>query len=137
MGEALQMFQEVEKEGPGASLPPLMLAHGAESALDYVCGVVTRLKSAELEETLLVLPLDAVTQLVEVLARLLRAGNEIEIVTRCLLFLLEIHHGPIASSGVLELVLSELDKNLRAKVGGLCDMIGKSCWPSSSSRPTR
>jgi len=122
--EALQMFQEVEKEGPGASLPPLMLAHGAESALDYVCGVVTRLKSAELEETLLVLPLDAVTQLVEVLARLLRAGNEIEIVARCLLFLLEIHHGPIASSGVLEPVLSELDKNLRAKVGGLCDMVG-------------
>ena len=50
--EALQMFQEVEKEGPGASLPPLMLAHGAESALDYVCGVVTRcavaIKSDEL-----------------------------------------------------------------------------------------
>ena len=35
-------MEEVEKEGPGASLPPLMLAHGAESALDYVCGVVTR-----------------------------------------------------------------------------------------------
>merc|ERR1712039_859986 len=60
----------------------------------------------------------------EVLARLLRAGNEIEIVARCLLFLLEIHHGPIASSGVLEPVLSELDKNLRAQVGGLCDMVG-------------
>ena len=44
--EALQMFQEVEKEGPGASLPPLMLAHGAESALDYVCGVVTRCTTA-------------------------------------------------------------------------------------------
>ena len=48
--------------------------------------------------------------------RLLRAGNEIEIVARCLLFLLEIHHGPIASSGVLEPVLSQLDKNLRAQV---------------------
>jgi len=122
--EALQLYQEVEKEGPGASLPPLMLAHGAESALDYVCGVVTRLKSAELEETLLVLPLDAVTQLVEVLARLLRAGNEIEVVARCLLFLLEIHHGPIASSGNLEPVLAELDRSLRVKVGGLCDLVG-------------
>ena len=48
--------------------------------------------------------------------RLLQAGNEIEIVARCLLFLLEIHHGPIASSGVLEPVLSDLDKNLRAQV---------------------
>ena len=51
-----------------------------------------------------------------VLIRLLRAGNEVEVVARCLLFLLEIHHGPIASSGNLEPVLAELDKTLRAKV---------------------
>ena len=48
--------------------------------------------------------------------RLLRAGNEVEVVARCLLFLLEIHHGPIASSGNLEPVLAELDKTLRVKV---------------------
>ena len=52
--------------------------------------------------------------------RLLRAGNEVEVVARCLLFLLEIHHGPIASSGNLEPVLAELDRSLRIKVGLSC-----------------
>ena len=109
-----------------------------------------RLKSAELEETLLVLPLDAVTQLVEVLARwasimvryrrntyldwflrLLRAGNEVEVVARCLLFLLEIHHGPIASSGNLEPVLAELDKTLRVKVRHRSYYPSSCCFKSS------
>ena len=72
---------------------------------------------------------------------MLRSGNEIEVVARCLFFLLEIHHGPIASSGNLEPILAELDKSVRTKVvaainqipsvfisclkvGGLCDLVG-------------
>jgi len=125
--EALELYQEVEREAAGGgapSLPPLMLAHGAESALGYLAGVVTRLKSADLEETLLVLPLDAVTQLVKVLARLLEAGTEVEVVARCLLFLLEIHHGPIVASGALEPVLVEAQASLTREVGGLADLVG-------------
>merc|ERR1712098_32859 len=75
--EALELYLKVEQEteeGGNVTLPPLMMAYGAESALDFMCGTVARLKSAELEETLLVLPLDVVQQLVGVLARLLDHG---------------------------------------------------------------
>lgn len=125
--EALQLYQNVEREvaeGGTVSLPPLMMAYGAESAIDFMCGAVLRLKSADLEETLLVLPLDIVQHLVKVLARLLREAREVEVVARCLLFLLEIHHGPIVSSGALESVLAEVQITLGKEVGGLRDMLG-------------
>ena len=125
--EALELYAQVEREaeqGGSVTLPPLMMAYGAESALDFMCGAVTRLKSAELEETLLVLPLDCVQQLVGVLARLLEEAREVEVVARCLLFLLEIHHGPVVASGGLEAVLGEVEVSLAKEVGGLRDRLG-------------
>ena len=65
--EALELYyQVVNAEEAEPQLPPLMLAYGAESALDFMCGAVGRIKSAQLEETLLVLPLDVVKHLLEV-----------------------------------------------------------------------
>ena len=98
--EAVQLYYEHEREGEGAVLPPLMLAYGAETSLGYVASVIGRIKSSQLEETLLVLPLDVVTQLLKLLAKLLKEGIEPEITGRCLLFLIEIHHGPIISNKV-------------------------------------
>ncbi len=43
-----------------AQLPPLMQAYSAESPLDYIISTIARIKLSELEETLLVLPLDVV-----------------------------------------------------------------------------
>jgi hypothetical protein len=37
-----------------------MQAYGAETPLDFVCSTIAKIKLAELEETLLVLPLDVV-----------------------------------------------------------------------------
>ena len=101
--EALQMYKdhtEQEVAGDKPELPPLMMAFGAESALDYVSKVIGGIKPSEMEETLLVLPLDNVTELIEVLAKLLEGGIQAETNAKCLLFLLEIHHGPIVSNKV-------------------------------------
>merc|ERR1712059_138710 len=114
-----------EEEGGGSvTLPPLMVAYGAESALDFVCGVVGRLKPADMEEILLVLPLNQVKELVAILADLLEAGKEVEVVGRCLMFLLEIHHGPIINSEGMEEVLGRVNINLDREVGVLRDRVG-------------
>jgi U3 small nucleolar RNA-associated protein 12 len=63
--EALELYKDHIK-GEEQQLPPLMIAFGAENPLDYMVGAVARIKSAELEEVLLVLPLDVVQDLVEV-----------------------------------------------------------------------
>merc|ERR1712080_603776 len=83
MGLYLKVEQETVEGGVAPPLPPLMMAYGAETALDFMSSTVSRLKSAELEETLLVLPLDVVQQLVTVLSRLLDTGKEVETVARC------------------------------------------------------
>ena len=54
--------EECEEKGLSekGQLPALLQAHGAESPLDFVSSTISRIKLAELEETLLVLPLDVV-----------------------------------------------------------------------------
>jgi len=121
--EALELYKDHIK-GDEEQLPPLMMAFGAENPLDYMVGAVGRIKSAELEEVLLVLPLDVVQDLVEVLERILQEGKEVEVASRCLLFLLEIHHGPIIASGGMEGVLGKVNNALGREVGSFRDMVG-------------
>merc|ERR1711913_185978 len=67
------------------------------------------------EETLLVLPLDVVVELVVVLG---------EMMAKCLVFLLEIHHGPIVSNKMLENRMADLYALLDREVGRLRDITG-------------
>jgi len=125
--EALQMYKEYteqEEGGEKPELPPLMMAFGAESALDYVSKTIGGIKPSEMEETLLVLPLDNVTELVAVLAKLLEGENQVETNAKCLLFLLEIHHGPIVSNKMLEGVLTKVGVSVCKEVGRLRDITG-------------
>ena len=121
--EALELYKTHTSSGD-TQLPAMMLAFGAESALDYMVTIISRIKSAQLEEVLLVLPLDVVHDLVLVIESILAQGKEIEISVRCLLFVLEIHHGPIMGSKALEEVLTRLHKLVKNEVTNLKDMIG-------------
>lgn len=121
--EALELYKDHIK-GDEPQLPPLMVAFGAENPLDYMVGMVGRIKSAELEEVLLVLPLDVVQDLLEVLEKILEAGKEVEVSSRCLLFLLEIHHGPLIASGGMEGVLGRVNTALGREVGTFRDVVG-------------
>ena len=121
--EALELYKSHLESGD-TQLPALMLAFGAESALDYMITIISRIKSSQLEEVLLVLPLDLVQDLVMVLETILSRGKDVETATRCLLFLLEIHHGPVMGSKSLEDVLTKLNTVVKREVTGLKDMIG-------------
>ena len=48
-----------------------MLAYGAETPIGFMGGSISRIKLAQLEETLLVLPLDYVEKLLKILLNLL------------------------------------------------------------------
>ena len=121
--EALELYRGHIDSGD-TQLPALMLAFGAETALDYMVTIVTRIKSSQLEEVLLVLPLDMVQELVSVLESILSKGRVVEIATRCLLFLLEIHHGPITSSRPMEEILTRLNPIVKKEVTEMKDVIG-------------
>ena len=50
-----------------------MMAYGAESPLDFMAGNIRRIKPAQLEETVLVLPLDYVEKLMKIMLKLLES----------------------------------------------------------------
>ena len=54
------------------------------------------------------LPFSYVADLLYILERLLVNGGEVELVTRCLTFLLRVHHGQIITTGVLAPVIERL-----------------------------
>jgi len=122
--EAIELYESCKESEDPSELPPLMLAYNAQSPLDFMCGAVCRIKSSELEGTLLVLPLDVVKQLMDILLELIRNQLEVEVVSRCLLFLLEIHHGPIMANKSFEDVVMKLNEVLGSEISRLREMTG-------------
>lgn len=94
-------------------LPVLMTAYpGVETAEDYMAEIIGRIKSSELEETLLVLPLDVVISLIKILHVLLDKRLKCEVVCRTFFFLIEVHFGPLSSSSS---EVKQIIKNVREK----------------------
>jgi len=115
-------FETIESQD--VQLPPLMLAYGAESSLDFMAGNIRKIKPAQLEETLLVLPLDFVEKLMKILLKLLENKVEVEVVSRCLLFLLEIHHGPILATPSFQPIVNQLGSVLQLQITRIRDLAG-------------
>ena len=112
--EAIELYQEHEQNKKNSSendqptVPTLMQVYpDVETAEDYMTEVIGRIKSSELEETLLVLPLDVVISLIEILEALLERNMKSETMSRIFFFLIEIHFGPLSASS------SEVKKSIK------------------------
>uniref|UniRef100_A0A667YTL0 WD repeat domain 3 n=1 Tax=Myripristis murdjan TaxID=586833 RepID=A0A667YTL0_9TELE len=90
----------------------------------YVLDVVRKVRSSELEVSLLVLPFPYVPELLTLFNSYIQQGLEVELVCRCLFFLLRIHFGQISSNQMLLSVIDELRTNTIAKVGDIRDVLG-------------
>ena len=128
--EAIQTYRDYKEEAASAdSLPALplimMMYPDVTSAEDFMMMALTKIKSSELEETLLVLPLDFVLHLIEIIETLLKSGDvKSEIIVRTFFFLTEIHFGPLSASknaknlvkSVRDLIFKQMS-NLKSTVG--------------------
>ncbi|XP_023931815.1 WD repeat-containing protein 3-like [Lingula anatina] len=112
------------KELPPPQLHPLFQAYGVSTPAKYVLEIIRRIKSSELEESLLVLPFSYIPDLLGLLSMFIDNGWEVELTCRCLLLLLRIHHGQITSNQVMVPVIEKLKTNTSSKVGELKDIIG-------------
>ena len=93
-------------------LPMLMLMYpDVSTAEDFMFITLNKIKSSELEETLLVLPLDVVLDLMQILETLLQSYIFSENMGRIFFFLVEIHFGPLSSSKMAKNLISNI-KNL-------------------------
>mmetsp|Transcript_58207 Transcript_58207/g.65159 ORF Transcript_58207/g.65159 Transcript_58207/m.65159 type:complete len:1087 (+) Transcript_58207:147-3407(+) len=111
------------KKNPGKErmLNPLLL--GMEP-LQYVLWVLKSVKQAELEQSLLVLPLGHVERVLYYLILLLRSGRGIEICARVSVFLVKTHQNQIMSSRSTIIPLRELRRLLRERLSESRDTIG-------------
>lgn len=136
--EALELYKiETQKlakhaedcKAAGRTLPPpvpdpMMQAFNVTTPLAYVLMVLRKVKSSELEEALLVLPISYIWTLLPILEELLRMRQEVELVSRCLLFLLKIHQGHITSSHTGLPLLENLATTTDQVISGVRDTVG-------------
>lgn len=124
MADYRERCEAAGKELPAPDTHPILMAYRNLSPLKYVSEVLKKIKSSELEESLLVLPLDFVLELLPLLETLIQDSWEVELATRCLLFLLRIHHGQITSNQLLLPMLDRLKQTTLEKAHHLRDTIG-------------
>ncbi|KAK1167906.1 WD repeat-containing protein 3-like [Acipenser oxyrinchus oxyrinchus] len=136
--EALELYREESKkleehktacEIAGKQLPPptmstILIAFGNISPSRYVLAVIRKVKSSELEESLLVLPFSYVPDLLTLFNEYIQNGLEVELICRCLFFLLRIHFGQITSNQMLLTVMDSLRTNTISKVKKIRDVLG-------------
>ncbi|KAK7913686.1 hypothetical protein WMY93_013897 [Mugilogobius chulae] len=136
--EALELYREEMRKmedhkfackHAGKELPPpnpnmILVAFGNISPAQYVLEVIKKVRSSELEISLLVLPFHYVPDLLKLFNGYIQQGSEVELVCRCLFFLLKIHFGQISSNQMLLSVIDELRTNTLSKVQEIRDMMG-------------
>uniref|UniRef100_A0A8C0MCW5 WD repeat-containing protein 3 n=1 Tax=Canis lupus familiaris TaxID=9615 RepID=A0A8C0MCW5_CANLF len=103
---------------------PILMAYGNISPSAYVLEIFKGIKSSELEESLLVLPFSYVPDLLKLLNEFIQLGSDIELLCRCLFFLLRIHFGQITSNQMLVPVIEKLKETTISKVSQVRDVIG-------------
>ncbi|XP_063403834.1 WD repeat-containing protein 3-like isoform X1 [Mytilus trossulus] len=128
--ETLKLEQHAEeckekgKELPPPTPHPMLLAHNVSSPARFMLVMLKKVRSSELEESLLVLPFSYVIDMLKVLEVFIDSGWEIELSCRCLFFLLRVHHGQITSNQVLLPVIDRLRTKTVDQVNKLRDQIG-------------
>lgn len=136
--EALELYKEESRkleeyklacQTAGNELPPpqpnpILVAFGNVSPSRYVLDVIKKVRSSELEVSLLVLPFPYVPELLTLFNSYIQQGLEVELVCRCLFFLLKIHFGHISSNQMLLSVIDELRTNTVSKVREIRDVMG-------------
>lgn len=106
-------------------MPPLMAAYRASSPEDYMARMIEAVKASELEQTLLVFPLDVVVRLLEIMETLLSSNcTASETICRMFIFVVEVHFGPLSSSPELHPLLARVRKLAGARLTSLKDTIG-------------
>ncbi|XP_030307169.1 WD repeat-containing protein 3 [Calypte anna] len=103
---------------------PILHAYGNITPSAYVLEVFKKVKSSELEESLLVLPFSYVPDLLRLFNEYIHLGSDIELVCRALLFLLKIHFGQITSNHMLVTVIENLKKTTISRVSETRDVLG-------------
>uniref|UniRef100_T1JD22 Small-subunit processome Utp12 domain-containing protein n=1 Tax=Strigamia maritima TaxID=126957 RepID=T1JD22_STRMM len=101
---------------------PLMMALNTQTPLEFIMETLKRIKSSELEEAILTLNFDYMSRLIKILGNLLDDDCEIELVCKCLNFLMRVHQRQIMANKCLGPVIERLQETAYEKLSAVKDM---------------
>lgn len=127
--EALRICEEErerKEEGLEENANPFLLGLCPDA---YMLRVLEQIKSADVEESLHILPLHAAMRLLEYCCRLLAIDNRtvrlsVEMVCRVALYLIRLHHDQIASGAASRKLISELQERIEQQMKALRSRMG-------------
>ncbi|GAB1867885.1 WD repeat-containing protein 3 [Camponotus japonicus] len=129
--ECLEVSKQYEAELSTAvsddkapSLPLLMQAYNCTSTEDFLLETFKRVRASELEETLLLLPYSAASDILQRLPNLLKRDYHVELLARLALCLIQAYHGPIVANQNLLPTLEIVKKLAVERISTLRDTIG-------------
>ena len=101
-----------------------LLYYRTECPHRFMLEIISRIKSNELEETLLELPFSYTRQLLSILSELLERKWEVELVCRCICFIIRINFGQITSTPSLTALMDKIRVQIKQETSDLCDLFG-------------
>ena len=123
--ECLEVIKKFEDEDNKNIIPPLMMAYDAVNSDDFLLSVLGRIRSSDLEESLLLLPFSNVCEVLERIPKLTETRkDQTELICKVVLFLFRIHQKPITSNQVLLPTIQDIIAKLQGAVVELRDMVG-------------
>ncbi|EDV20491.1 uncharacterized protein TRIADDRAFT_31835 [Trichoplax adhaerens] len=127
--EAIDIYEEELRErenSPNQNGPfnQILKALGDIKAETYVLNTLKKIKSSELEEALLVLPFGKVLKFVKLTNDWIKNDQELELVCRCLIFLLKVNHPQLVANKALMSTLDHLKDITVKKISSQRDLLG-------------
>ncbi|XP_063985414.1 WD repeat-containing protein 3 [Diachasmimorpha longicaudata] len=119
--------EELEKVVPPnvpPTPPPLMQAYNCRTSEEYLLETLKKIRAGDMEETLLLLPFSAASEILQMLPTLLKREYQGEMLSRLAVSLIQAHHGPIVANSDLLPVLVEVRDLAIKRISSLRDIIG-------------
>lgn len=124
--EILINFKHAEK---GEPIPLLMRAHNATTPIDLIICVLSRIKSSDLEESLLLLPFTSVCDLLKAFPDVIKSRtDQTELLCKVITFLFRIHRKPIIGNQTLLPIIQQMVIDLEDTINTQRDTIGKNLF---------
>uniref|UniRef100_A0A915KWN7 Calponin-homology (CH) domain-containing protein n=1 Tax=Romanomermis culicivorax TaxID=13658 RepID=A0A915KWN7_ROMCU len=103
---------------------PLIKAYRCQDLPSFLMEVVRRVRSSELEKSLLMIPFGYVLDILENLCECISKNNTVELACRCVLFLLRVHHGTLLTTSKAAVILDKLKNCCSPKINEIRDILG-------------
>lgn len=103
---------------------PHLQAYQTECPYRFMLEVLLRLKSNEIEETLLELPFNYIQQLLFIIHELLKRHWEVELICRCVCFIIRVNFGQITATPSLVALMDKIRLQMHQAMTQVCDLVG-------------